>query len=291
MPCLQIDNSKRSCFATCPRKYYYQYIRHLQPKKYAEPLIFGKVYHRMQEAYRILTKKGISHNNKITEAIEIGLKLWLSELNYGYIIDEESYRTFDNCVEVFMKYFEFFPTDIIPKETEYFFSEKLFTEGDYDVHFAGKIDCIGHLAEGEELAIFDDKTTSYNINLLKSQFSVSPQLIGYTWITSKLKNIKTVSAIVNIAFMKSLKSGLTIEHDRVIYVYNENDFLEWHKSLIDTAERILKATKSGNFPVQLDSCYGKYGACSFLNLCSSPLYNEGYIQENFIEREWKIYED
>ena len=59
MPHINLDNSKRSTFAACPRKYYLQYVRHLQSRRGAEALIFGKVYHVFHETYRKQTKLGL----------------------------------------------------------------------------------------------------------------------------------------------------------------------------------------------------------------------------------------
>lgn len=289
MPHINLDNSKRSTFASCPKKYYWQYIRHLQPKIGAEALIFGKVYHAFHEGYRKACKENLSKEEKIKQALAFGVASWAKEMSFPYIIDTEDVRTFDNCYLAFVKYFETFTEDIIPIEIEHYFSEPLFTERDYTVSFAGKIDCIGTLKKGENIAIFDDKTTSYSLNAIKEQSSRSAQFLGYSWIASKLSSPTNI-VYVNCVYLKNLKSGLVIQHDRGVCIFSEHDYIEWHKSFISTAYRIVEAHKTNNFPMEFDSCFGKYGRCKFLELCSMPAYNEGYIEENFIEREWLIYE-
>ena len=290
MPHINLDNSKRSTFASCPKKYYWNYVRHLQPRYGAEPLIFGKTYHAMHETYRKLTKEGISHPTKIAKAFKYGLEVWEKETAFNYILDPEDFRTFKNCYLAFVSYFETFPDIIEPIEIEHYFSEPLISVGDYDVSFAGKIDCIGKLHNGEEIAIFDDKTTSYSLNVIKDQAHRSAQFLGYSWIISKRSKTPTNIVYVNCVYLKMLKGGLTINHDRGVTIFSDNDYTEWHKSIVSTAYRIIEAHKTNNFIMEFDSCYGKYGRCKYLNLCSMPFYSEGYIQENFIEREWKIYE-
>lgn len=288
---INLDNSKRNCFVTCPKKYYYQYMRHLQPKKGAEPLIFGKVYHAFHEAYRNATKKGVTDRpTKQAISFAFGLSVWEKELSFNYIIDPNDFRTFENCYASFLSHFDTFPDDIIPVEIEHYFSEPLIKENDYAVSFAGKIDCIGRLYNGEDIAIFDDKTTSYSLSAIKEQSSRSAQFLGYSWIVSKRYNTPTNIVYVNCVYLKNLKSGLTIAHDRGICVFSEHDYIEWHKSFVSTAYRIIEAYKTNNFPMEFDSCYGKFGRCKFLELCTMPSYSESYIQDNFIEREWLIYE-
>ncbi len=290
MPQINLDNSKRSTFVACPRRYWLQYGRHLQPRKGAEPLIFGKVYHVFHETYRKCTKEGLPKEKRMEEALKAGILAWTKEMSFGYIIDQEDFRTFENCYTAFLKYFETFSDDIEPIEIEYFFSEPLIKEGNYEISFAGKVDCIGKLHGGEDIAIFDDKTTSYSLNAIKEQSSRSAQFLGYSWIASKRSPVPTNIAYVNCVYMKNLKAGLTIQHDRGVCIYSEYDYTEWHKSLVGTAYRVIEAHKTNNFPMEFDSCFGKYGRCKFLELCMMPSYSEGYVQENFIEREWKIYE-
>ena len=290
MPHINLDNSKRSTFVACPRKYYFQYMRHLQPRKGAEALIFGKVYHVFHETYRKQTKLGLPKEKRMEIALVEGIKAWAKEMSFGYIIDTNDFRTLDNCHTAFLKYFETFPIDIEPIEVEHYFSEPLISGGDYDVSFAGKVDCIGKLHGGEDIAIFDDKTTSYSLNAIKEQSSRSAQFLGYSWIISKKSDVPTNIAYVNCVYMKNLKAGLTIQHDRGVCVFSDFDYTEWHKSIVGTAYRVIEAHKTNNFPMEFDSCFGKYGRCKFLELCQMPCYSEGYVEENFIIREWKIYE-
>src|SRR3990167_2071319 len=290
MPHINLDNSKRSTFASCPKKYYWNYVRHLQSRYGAEPLIFGKVYHALHEMYRKLTKEGVDHSNKMSKAFKHGLEVWEKELSFSYILDPEDFRTFENCYLAFVKYFETFSDDIEPIEVEHYFSEPLVTVDDYDVSFAGKVDCIGKLHSGEEIAIFDDKTTSYSLNAIKEQAHRSAQFLGYSWIASKRSAIPTNIAYVNCVYLKNLKSGLTIQHDRGVTIFSDVDYTEWHKSIINTSYRIVEAHKTNSFPMEFDSCYGKYGRCKYLNLCTMPFYSEEYAQEHFVEREWLIYE-
>lgn len=289
---INLDNSKRGCYASCPRKYYYQYVRHLQPRAGGEALTFGKVYHAFHESFRNATKQGLSDSEKMRICFKHGLDTWNKEMSFGLIHNPEDYRNFENCYLIFMKYLEHYGDDIVPLETEYYFSEPILSSGEDTVSFAGKIDTIGRLKEGENIAIFDDKTTGYSLGAILEQARRSAQLIGYCWIASRHKNFPTSTAYINAVYCKpSKKTGeLKVEHSRGVYIFSDHDTIEWHRSLMLTAEDVLKSHKANYFPMQFDSCYGKYGVCKFLELCSMPSYNESYIQEHFIEREWKIYE-
>ena len=56
---LELDNSKRSQFVTCPRKYYYSYIRNLRPSQGSTALRYGIVYHAGKDAfYNYIKEKG-----------------------------------------------------------------------------------------------------------------------------------------------------------------------------------------------------------------------------------------
>ena len=52
-----LDNSARSTFRTCQRKYFYQNIKGLQPDFGSTALRFGSAYHAMQEGYHAWVKE------------------------------------------------------------------------------------------------------------------------------------------------------------------------------------------------------------------------------------------
>ena len=114
-------------------------MRHLQPRKGAEALIFGKVYHVFHETYRKQTKLGLPKEKRMEEALKEGIKAWAKEMSFGYIIDTDDFRTLDNCHIAFLKYFDTFPDDIEPIEVEHYFSEPLITSGDYDISLQVKL--------------------------------------------------------------------------------------------------------------------------------------------------------
>lgn len=291
MPLINLDNSKRSTYVSCPKKYYWNYKRHLQPKYGQESLRFGKVYHKMQESWRKSKINKISKDLALAEVVKQGLDLWEKETKEGFFNEEENYRTFPLCYDAFKLYLDIYgDEDVIPLETEHYFSVPLIQEDTWDVNFAGKIDCIGKLTHGDNLAIFDDKTTTFSPSIAKEQYRRSAQLLGYSYIASKLKDFHTNIAYVNFVFIKKLKSGITVDHDRAVYTFSDYDYVEWHKSLVATAYRILESHKTNNFPMEFDSCYGKYGVCKYLDLCTTPHISDEYIQSKFYEKEWLIYE-
>lgn len=289
---LGIDNTKRSCFTQCPKKYYWQFVRHLKPLKGSTALRFGSTYHAFQEEYRRQKIAGADVQYCKANAAIKALEMWDKETNCGQLY-EHDYRTFMLCLEVFHSYLKFYTNgDFIPKMAEHVFSIPFLEREEFVINFEGKIDLIGHLYDDPQLSVIDDKTTGYTVYHVFAEKRA--QLMGYCWVAHKLHpDFSTLQAYINLAYVKesvTKKKGsvVTTEFHRMPYLYSVKDIENWHTMMMGECERIYKAHITSNFYPVFESCQTKYGACDYITLCGMTNPDEGYIKANFIEKRWEV---
>lgn len=304
---LELDNSKRSQFATCPRKYYYSYERNLRPNQGSTALRYGIMWHAGLDAfYNYISKNGWLHNGEALEAAIKAFKDSWEEESEGRTFYDD-YRTLENCIQSFISYIAHFSYDegilkvvkterpfklkmeLSSEETEYF--PLLTQEG---LAFTGKVDA--EILLTGRLWQLEHKTTGQALSIQKKRIHKSPQLIGYTYAGLRLNPVNPPDgSLVSFHHLSSRKSKVTgeygklkIEFERTPQIYTDGDLASWRLSFLNTAEMILRSKKRNFWPLQLDNCR-QFGSCSYSLLCeqNAPLGEE--ITEGFYEAEpWEV---
>lgn len=304
---LELDNSKRSQFVTCPRKYYYSYERNLRSNNGSTALRYGIAYHAGMDAFynHIKDHKWTHDGRAIEAAIEAAKASWEEESSKAAFY--EDYRTFENLIQSFITYVAHFNSDegmlkIVETERPFKLSMKLSSEEEKDfplitqegLAFTGKIDA--EVLLNDIFWQVEHKTTGQALSIQKRRIHRSPQLIGYTYAGIRLSpNEPPGGNLVVFHHLSSRKSKVTgeygklkIEFERIPQIYTDGDLASWRISFLNTAENILKNTERNLWPVQLDSCF-TYGGCSYSNLCEQNAELGEEVTEGFyIAEPWEV---
>jgi len=304
---LELDNSKRSQFVTCPRKYYYQYIRNLRSNYGSTALRYGIAYHAGMDAFYNYTKEyGWQHDGKAFQAAVEGAKAsWEEESSKALFY--EDYRTLENYAQALITYVSHFNRDegmlkVVETERAFKLSMKLSPEEERlfplinqeGLNFTGKIDM--EVLLDERSWQVEHKTTGQPLSIQKNRIHRSPQLIGYTYAGVRLNPEEppdgSLVVFHHLSSRKSKKTGeygkLKIEFERIPQIYTSADLVSWRLSFLNTAESILRSIKENFWPVQLDNCF-IYGKCGYSFLCEQncPLGEEFLV--GFYETEpWEV---
>jgi hypothetical protein len=119
----------------------------------------------------------------------------------------------------------------------------------------------------------DHKTMKQN----RSQLNLNNQFTGQCLIMG------TRSMIINkIGFQSTLEPKEKFLREMVNYSVPR--LLEWQREILPYyAKLLVMYSENGYFPPQYDHCEGKYGKCSFHEICAAdPLMREDLLKQNFI---------
>lgn len=301
---MDLDNTKRSAFVACPRKYYWAYVRNIRSVNGSAAIRYGVAWHAMMEMmYGLMVEAGkwVDPMPNLTKILEAGIAAYDKEsLGLSFA---DTYRTKATLAKAFLVYMTTFSNDpmmVRPVATEQVFEILMEPQTDEEKRcfaalkpfvFTGKLD-MQILLDGLSW-ITEHKTTGAYMAQAKSRLHRSAQMMGYTW-ASKQVGIKTqglLTAIHHISARK-LKDGSwgepKIEFERVPQMYTDFDLADWRRSFLDTAMRIQAEQERQLWPMCHDNCY-QYGTCSYACLCEQdgrPL--EDRILSGFTEYKWDV---
>jgi len=276
---LEIDNTKRDCFTLCPRKYYWQYIRHLRPDRGSTALRYGSVIHDMLECHY---KGGTSDEVQATKN-----ESWARNSKGANFVDDfRSKETLDIGFEGYLKTYadEMSYMQVLEAESSFCVPVHGVASG-IEVNFIGRKDLFVEI-HGNKW-IMEHKTTSRSIGQTENSLYRSAQTLGYTWAALQ-EGLDITGCMINILKMSayySKKQGrytsISPDYKRVPLIYTEGDLENWLESFKYTCGLILQCMSDGQWPMQFDGCY-KWGTCPFTGLCEqvhpdvSTVSTEGY---------------
>lgn len=304
MDILKLDYSKTDSFYQCPRKYWLKYVKLVTSTFGSTALRFGSTFHGAMEGYySYIQEHGWKKDGKAVEqGIVFAKKEWEDESEDR--IFHEDYRTFQNLLDVFLRYIDYFYQDegmLGIKHTERAFQLLMKpTEADKKAfgwlvpfYFTGKIDQECTLNRADWLNEF--KTTGWSLVKLKDELIRSPQVIGYAYASKKVYDVMPDGSLVTIAYAtsrKSKKTGnygkLTVDFARVPQMYNSHDLSQWREHFISLVAQVQLAHQTNHFPPRFQSCFN-FGRCEFLNLCEQSIPLEKCSYYNYADgKEWDV---
>lgn len=265
---MKLDNTIRSTFVTCPRKYYWRHIENLQPAHGSTSLRFGSAWHAGLEAFYKALQRNDTYSDCLVAASNAATEEFENQTKTFNFYDD--YRTIETLLQALVQYADTYYTD--KDNFKILEVERIFAVPVTDsVTFTGKIDLIIEMS-GQRW-IMEHKTTSESIPIQQKKINRDPQLLGYVYAAQSLHDIQAEGIIVNTASIKATKSrttGLygkpTIDFGRYMQIYTPGDLATWEDSFLYTANLIENSILDNDFPAILDSCY-RYGACSYTPLC------------------------
>jgi hypothetical protein len=155
--------------------------------------------------------------------------------------------------------------------------------------YCGKID---RVVEYQGLYYVEDHKTSSQLgSSYFKQFDPSNQMMGYAFLAQKLTGLPIAGVRINAFGV--LKTQNKFERQTVMFSQDRlNEWAEnynmWVRRIEHSMEmysrdndgdELRETTKLVSFPHNFNSCAGKYGMCSYTDVCTSPVRIRGRILE------------
>lgn len=281
---LRIDNSKRSTFVSCPRKFYWQYCRHLKTRFGSSALRYGSTWHAGLDAfYKDVASRGWTRDGGALHAAGTAMKTEWDEITAtsGQSFFDD-YRSLTNCFNALIQYCDRFAADegiLVVNRTETpFMLDMTPSEGEHDLFprlepflFTGVID--GEIYLNERYWVLEHKTTGQPLATQISRLHRSAQVLGYSYAAGTWLDAPPEGAMINMHHLSAYKSKTTgnygepkIDFQRSPQIFSAQDLLQWRVSFLAVAQSIQDEYKRALWPMCHDSCY-QYGSCPYIMLC------------------------
>jgi hypothetical protein len=293
----QIDNTMRTAFASCERKFWIAFVRSFTSPMISIDLHAGAAFaHGLEIARRAFFIEGKSAD----EAVTMG---WL-EL-HAYYGDFDSSRKPNKSAHrmgcALIMYFEEYPleTDFLrpamkggKPAIEYNFAIPLpikHPETGLPIIYCGRFDMIGDT--GSHLVVVDEKTTGSLGEYWATKYQLSSQFTGYVWAAQEHGYPVTSALIRGIGILKS-----EIRHG--VLPLPKLDFMigEWYSTLLEDINRMIASWLRTNFDMEhqwnawrpnLGDACGAYGGCQYMDVCRTmPALRDKLLEINYVVRVW-----
>lgn len=282
------DNTMRSAFVECPRKFAYQYLDHWKPRTVSVHLHAGKAWAEGLEK----TRRAFYCDNLPPEtAIQLGL-VRLLEAYGDFECPPDSAKSPSRLAEAFVFYFEKYPLATDPAQPyvgpngpmiEFSFALPI---DDSLVHpttgepliYSGRADMVATYAGA--VTIFDDKTTTSLGTSWAQQWDMRAQFTGYTWAAREY----------NIPVTQVLARGISIlktKFDTANAITHREDWriARWHMQFQRDVRRAIELWREGYWDTnEADAC-SAYGGCMFRQPCMSQ-DPQPWLEIGFSRRRW-----
>lgn len=307
---LTLDNTKRSTFATCPRKFYWHHQRGLVPKNGSTAIRYGATFHGALEGYyKVIKEKGWDAKDEaVTQGAIRAKQVWDAQNK-----DQEfftDYRTFESCMEAFLQFLVVYQMDqslIRIIDTEQVFELELIIDPDMDwwyskfdysnlppIIFTGRIDKVVNLS-GMNWNV-EYKTTGQPMDTQVARLNKLAQLKGYTWASNHLPkyDFEVAGSLVTVhrIYAGKLKDGgygkLSIDFRRIPQIFTPADLVNWKHNFFYNAAGIFKCLEKDEWPTQDDNCY-QFGPCAYSRLCDQNKIDLTEVNtDGFIFKPWDV---
>lgn len=301
---MNLDNTARTTFLNCPRKFELQNLKHIFPVTGSSALRYGSAWHSAVEGfYGVIGEKGWGFQGEgIVRGSEMAKQTWAEESEGKEFYDD--FRTLPNLMKGFLEYLNHFHGDegfLRVVEPERVFKILLYPTslelehfpGIEPFYFTGKIDLIVELS-GRKW-IMEHKTTGRPLSMHMQTLNRSAQLIGYNYAVAAYSKEKTTppdGTLVALSHLRAYKSKVTgnygepkFDFARSPQVFSAMDLANWRYSFFSDAYQIQAMKKNRYFPMRHHSCF-QYGQCSYMDICIQQRNSDRaslanyYVEEN-----------
>ena len=317
------DNTRLSCYKTCPRQYYFRHLRNWRKKGISAPLAFGLSWHAAQDViWGLVGKK--PDDEVAALAYARFLETWIEEdmphpddMDFDKIEELEP-RTPQIGAEMIVNYIfarkEFITScdEIVAIEQP--FAIPLYPGESNTKFYIGRIDKL--VKRGGRIYPIEHKTTSMYKGRAPDhqlrpdyieQWSLNSQVDGYLNATF-MNHGKTVDSIYVDAALVHKKTHDVFKFIPVKralshmdgWLYDAREWVRRVETDIAELESYQAAVEDGAphasflpaFAKNTESCQGKYNStCSYFDLCrywNNP--EEHTLPDGFIEEEWNPFD-
>ncbi len=306
-----LDNTKRSQYRQCKRKYFLSSVKGIQSDYGSTAIRYGVAWHGIQEGFHsYVAEHGWPDNPEalamaVTAGLQLGAAKWKKESEKKIFVDD--FKNYNTAVNGFNAYLEYFKDDksylkILATETKFMCNiepenkaEEIVLSKLPPIVFTGRIDLSVEM--DYQKWIWDFKTTGWILDQVIAKANRSPQLIGYSYAGERVLDFKPNGCLASFAYIGAYKSKKTGEYGdtkfdfrRVPQIYTQGDIAAWKTSFIDTVREIHFSMENNVWPESFDNCY-QYGQCPYLRLCQQHTTFENLNLEGFHEDFWNVLDD
>jgi hypothetical protein len=299
-----IDATQRSCFVSCPQKFYKEFVFGLRPPGLSIDLHAGACFAAaLEETYR-----GIyMHSLTLSQALERAHARFCVEWGDFQIPSyKRSAKTMDRVWTAIAGgesaddrgYFQEYPPHTDPVKPflqadgtptmEYTFdiplepytaecnhnslgAQKAFDAGHFPCHpsgqpfhYCGRFDMLGQHRGGIPIPR-DEKTTGSSISeSWKDKWKLRSQFIGYVWALQRCGLPATEICVRGVGILKT-----KIAHAESYQPYSQELISRWYEQLRRDMWRLRRAWDSGVWDFDFAEACTQYGNCIFLDSCTS----------------------
>jgi len=282
---LAIDSTMRGAFSACPQKFFWEFMRHLQPSLVSVHLHAGAAYAKgLEVARKAYYGDGVSAQT----AKGLGGKALIEE--YGeYEPPSNSPKTLEGMLGAYSFYLEQFPfeTDTLTPfrgsdGVEFSFALPIpgtaHPATGEPILYMGRFDMLGQI--GGDLWVVDDKTTQALGPSWSKQWDLRGQFTGYCWAAREYGYDVKGALIRGVSILKT-KFG----HAQALTYRPQWLIDSWLEQLARDVNRMIALWEEGHWDRNYDGACVSYGTCQFHTLCSVP-EPERWVKADFVERQW-----
>lgn len=284
-----LDNTALQAYLACPREYFLAMIQHMRSSGRSPALVFGSAWHKALETHY---KSGGDRD----------LVQLATQLSWEGHDSADDYRTLKRVLLDYDKYSKKFLQDDIASTVGWpdhpIIEVSTNAMGSSLLHpWAGKIDRIVEV--GGLLYVEDHKTTSRLDKNYFTQFKLSYQMKGYTYLAQQLlPGEKIVGVRINLSHVLTAKT----EFHRQLFTFSKGEIDEWTKVTNAWMSRLGRDIETYNeaiargldswdainlaFPAHFgdNGCSRKFGMCQYHQACSVGTR----IRDQMLERDFEI---
>lgn len=284
------DNTSRSDFVKCPRKWELTHLHHWKPRTTSIHLHAGAAWAKGLEVAR--TAFYCDHQ-PAEAAVAAGTAALAAA--YGDFDAGGHAKSLDRLVEAFLFYFAAYPLDTDPAQPyigpngpmiEFSFILPIDDGDDPLIHpesgdpllYSGRADMIATYCGA--VTIFDDKTTTSLGATWSAQWDLRAQFTGYAWAATQF----------GIPAAQVLARGISIlktKFDTAQAITHRADWriARWHAQLKRDIRRAIACWQEGYFDYAEDDACNSYSGCMFRQPCQSA-DPQPWLETGFERRVW-----
>lgn len=263
-----IDNTALAAFMMCPRKYYYSMVLNRRRDGVPTPsLCYGSGWHvAMETNYRAPSELSA---DELVDLVRLTVgRRWQGST------DLEDYRTFDRCIVEYERYLDKYglpwtePGKTVgwPANPMVEIAVELQIPGARHP-YTGKLDRI--IEVNGQYLIEDHKTASMMRNDYFKMFEMDNQMIGYSVLAELVTGAQIAGVRINAHIVR--KSDSVFERRTI--PFTQERLRAWNQNYDRWLARIewaMEDPKPESFPQNFAACAGKYGMCTYADVCAMP---------------------
>lgn len=287
---LVLDNTMIRAWRACPKKFWWNYMRHKAPVEESIHLTAGAAFAKGLEVTR---KRYFDDGLNFDDALALGAAALIKSYGAFQANEWHQNKAWDNVLGALGHYFLEWPIDgplrpYKPKDSdkhaiEYSFAVPIpqikHPQTDDYIIYAGTFDAV--MVYQETLLIGeDDKTAGQLGQSWLAQWILPNQLLGYTW--GAWQNGLGLGGF-EVRGTSLLKNSYGHVADTKMFPRWKIDLFE--RELIATVREMIRDWERDYWRMDLASACSAYSGCPFLLLCDSPS-PEDWLPVNFVDRVW-----